>query len=187
MSSDTLINESVGNRIRRARKSKSMTLKDLAQQIGCSESLLSKIENGKGNPPLSTLHELTTALGVSISYLFAEAHYPEVAIYRKDDRPLLQASRTVTLEALIPHTRRHRLQAHIHIIAPKGSTDGRYSHEGEEAGFVLGGQLKLVVNGIAYFLNEGDSFSFRSELEHSYENHGETETRVIWVNTPATF
>jgi len=187
MSSETTINESVGNRIRRVRKAKKMTLRDLARQIGCSESLLSKIENGKGNPPLSTLHDLTRALGVSISSLFAAADAPEVAIYRNGERALLHASQTVTLEALIPHTESHRLQAHIHIIAPKGSPDGGYSHEGEEVGFILTGELKLIVNGKTYYLSRGDSFSFRSELPHSYENPGRTETKVIWVNTPATF
>ena len=101
--------------------------------------------------------------------------------------PLLHTSRTVTLEALIPHTERHQLQAHIHIIAPNGSPDGRYSHEGEEVGFVLSGRLNLVVSGRVYCLGEGDSFSFRSNLAHSYENPGVTETRVLWVNTPATF
>lgn len=187
MTQDTHLSENVGSRIRRARKAKDMTLKDLAAKIGCSESLLSKIENGKGNPPLSTLHDLTKALEISISSLFADQDYPEVAIYRKGKRHTLRTSQTVMLEALIPHTDQHRLQAHIHIVAPKGSPDGEYSHVGEEVGFVLSGHLKLVVNGKAYFLSEGDSFSFRSELVHTYENHGDTETRVLWVNTPATF
>jgi transcriptional regulator with XRE-family HTH domain len=187
MAPNSVINESVGSRLRRARKARQMTLRDLAGAVGCSESLVSKIENGKGNPPLSTLHDLTTALGVSISSLFAEADYPEVAIYSRGQRPRLQASQTVTLEALIPHSDRHLLQAHIHIIAPGGHTEGQYAHEGEEAGFVLAGQLKLVVNEKTYRLSEGDSFSFRSDLVHSYENPGDTETRVLWVNTPATF
>lgn len=187
MPSGTTISESVGHRVRNARKAKKMTLRELARQIGCSESLISKIENGKGNPPLSTLHDLTTALSISISSLFADADTPEVAIYRNGNRALLNASRTVTLEALIPHTKNHRLQAHIHIIAPNGSPDGAYSHEGEEVGFILEGKLKLIVNGKSYFLSPGDSFSFRSELPHSYENPGRKETRVLWVNTPATF
>lgn len=187
MLSSTPVIESVGNRLRKVRKAKRMTLKDLALMVGCSESLLSKIENGKGNPALSTLHELTSALGVSISYLFADANSPEVSICRKDQRPILQASETISLEALIPHTDNHLLQAHIHIIAPKGTPNGQYSHEGEEAGYILIGELKLVVNGTEYFLKAGDSFSFRSELQHSYQNPGSIETQVLWVNTPATF
>lgn len=187
MTTSALINESVGNRLRSARKNKRLTLKELARKVGCSESLLSKIENGKGNPPLGTLHDLTTALDVSISSLFADMNYPEVAIYRSDNRPLLRASQTITLEALIPHTEQHRLQAHIHVIAPHGNSGGQYAHEGEELGLILTGQLKLLVNAKAYFLSPGDSFSFRSDLVHSYENPGDTETRVLWVNTPATF
>jgi transcriptional regulator with XRE-family HTH domain len=187
MPSGTAIRESVGQRVRNARKARKMTLRDLSRQIGYSESLLSKIENGKGNPPLSTLHHLTKALGISISSLFADADTPEVAIYRNGERALLHASQTVTLEALIPHTESHRLQAHIHIIAPNGSPDGAYSHEGEEVGFILDGQIKLIVNETAYILSKGDSFSFRSELPHSYENPGRKEARVLWVNTPATF
>ena len=47
MTTDSTISESVGNRLRSARKVKTMTLRDLALQIGCSESLLSKSKTAK--------------------------------------------------------------------------------------------------------------------------------------------
>ena len=50
-------------RLRLARQMRGMTLKELALLAGCSESLLSKIENGRTSPSLPMLHRLVGALG----------------------------------------------------------------------------------------------------------------------------
>ncbi|TIV07124.1 MAG: helix-turn-helix transcriptional regulator, partial [Mesorhizobium sp.] len=46
----------LGTRLRLARQTRGMTLKTLATAANCSESLLSKIENGKASPSLPMLH-----------------------------------------------------------------------------------------------------------------------------------
>ncbi|MEI9916626.1 MAG: cupin domain-containing protein [Methylovirgula sp.] len=61
------------------------------------------------------------------------------------------------------------------------------SHEGEEIGYVICGEIELVVGGKPYRVGAGDSFHFRSEVPHSCRNIGETEARVIFINTPPTF
>ena len=53
----------LGARLRLARQMRGMTLKALADAANCSESLLSKIENGKASPSLPMLHRLVEALG----------------------------------------------------------------------------------------------------------------------------
>jgi len=43
------------------------------------------------------------------------------------------------------------------------------------------------VNGTTYEVSEGDSFCYRSDLPHGYRNIGDTEARVLFINTPPTF
>jgi quercetin dioxygenase-like cupin family protein len=62
-----------------------------------------------------------------------------------------------------------------------------YSHEGEEAGYLLCGNFELWVGERHFQLNEGDSFSFSSQEPHRYGNPGEVDAVVIWVITPPTF
>ena len=182
---------SLGVRIRHRRTMMGMRLADLAEAAQCSESMLSKIEHGKANPSLKALHRIATALGLHASALFNQSDDFAV-ISRAGSRPVqefssIRSGTDVVLEALAPHSPDSLLQANIHIIEPGGRTDGEYSHEGEDLGYVLEGQLELILDGEHHLLGPGDSFLFRSERKHGYRNPGTTVTRVIWVNSPPSF
>ncbi len=186
MKNDT---EFLGGRIRKLRKLAGLRLKVLAERVGCSESMLSKIENGKGNPSLNLLHRITGELGISIGHLFS-AEESGGPVMRQGERPLIVLTgprRGVTLEALMPRQGGHILQAHIHIVAPGGGVDATISHEGEEVGYVLTGSLILEIDGVQHTLRQGDAFFFSSPLPHRYTNPGQETTQVLWVNTPPTF
>lgn len=62
----------VGKRIRALRKSKGMTLEQLADKINLSISFLSDIENGRSNPSLDRLCDLAKALETRASFLLGE-------------------------------------------------------------------------------------------------------------------
>lgn len=178
----------LGRHIRMLRKSRGMTLRELATATGCSESMLSKVENGKGNPSINVLHSISKALGTNMGSLFSPDLKPDV-VMRKGERHLAQmvSGKGVILEYLSPHAPGHLLQAHIHIVEPGGSSQGAITHDGEEVGYLLEGELDLTVDGQAYALKEGDSFFFDSSLPHSFRNPGAATARVIWANTPPTF
>ena len=56
-----------------------------------------------------------------------------------------------------------------------------------EMGYILEGELELILDDIVYHLHENDSFHFNSSRRHAYRNPGTTRTRVLWANTPPTF
>ncbi len=62
-------------------------LRDLADEAGCSESLLSRIENGLVVPSLSTLHRISKALGVNVAVLVSAMRDTACTIYGPQDRP----------------------------------------------------------------------------------------------------
>jgi DNA-binding NtrC family response regulator len=67
---DDRLNQMIGSRLRGLRKTRTLTLKQLATQTGLSVSLISQIELGKSAASVSTLHKLSSALGVTMSQLF---------------------------------------------------------------------------------------------------------------------
>ncbi|WEZ84691.1 helix-turn-helix transcriptional regulator [Rhizobium sp. 32-5/1] len=79
----------LGIRLRLARQTRGMTLKALADAAHCSESLLSKIENGKASPSLPMLHRLVGALDTNIGWMFEESDGEEGIIFRAGTRPLI--------------------------------------------------------------------------------------------------
>ena len=59
----------IGSRLRHARFSKGLLIKDLAERVGVSISLISKYENNKILQPLTVLHSVVTELGTNIGAL----------------------------------------------------------------------------------------------------------------------
>jgi DNA-binding response OmpR family regulator len=67
---ETRLNQVVGRRLREKRSAAQLTLKQLANRTGLSVSLISQIELGKSAASMSTLHKLSTALQVRMTYFF---------------------------------------------------------------------------------------------------------------------
>jgi transcriptional regulator with XRE-family HTH domain len=182
----------IGAKVKHGRMVRGITLKQLADEAECSESLLSKIENDKAMPSFSTLHRIAAALGTNVGVLFSAGGEGAQIVSRAGERPViatdqLRTGKGVQLERLIPYSREYLLQSNIHLIEPGGRTDGSISHAGEEIGYVLEGEIELTIDGNRYRAKTGDSFHFRSELPHAYRNIGTKPARVLWVNTPPTF
>lgn len=184
----------IGGRLRHARLTKGMSLKDVAAGIGVSESFISKLENDKVQPSLAVLHRLVALLGINVAAMFnngTEGDGP-LFVMRAHERPtittrLRQKTDGVVLERLIPQTRNALLQVNIHQVVPGGGSHGLISHVGEEMGYVLEGSLDLTVGDQVCRLFTGDSFFFPSEELHGYTNPGDGVARILWVNTPPTF
>lgn len=176
----------LGVRLRHARLVAGLTMLQMAQSAGCSESLISKVEHGSATPSLAMLHRLATALGTNISALMSEDPLATGPILRKGERPVIAAG-GIALERLVLPTRGGLLQANIHIVSPGGASDGSIEHAGEEVGYVLEGTLELTLGEERYSLAEGDVFTFPSHIPHGYRNSGTGVARILWVNSPATF
>ena len=193
MPSDDLLDRAdIGLKLRHARMVKGLKIREVAEQAGCSESMLSKIECGKATPSLTRLHRIVQVLETTIGWLFEPTPAGEHLVARSGSRPIitidpLRQGAGLTLERIIPYLSGHLLQCNIHHIAPDGGSAGAITHEGEEMGYVLKGRIELTVDGETHLIETGDSFYFRSDRPHSYRNPFGSEASVLWVNTPPTF
>ncbi len=61
----------VGNKIKAIRKEKGIRAEQLANDSGLSESYISRLENGKQSPTLSTLEKLAKAMDVPVIAFFS--------------------------------------------------------------------------------------------------------------------
>ena len=81
----------LGPRLRYARMLLGLSLREVAEQVGVSESFVSKIENDRVRPSLATLHKLVTVLQTNIGILFGDSENDsqQVMLNRHDKRPEL--------------------------------------------------------------------------------------------------
>jgi transcriptional regulator with XRE-family HTH domain len=176
---------SLGSSIRSTRILKGLKLREVAERAACSESLLSKIENGHATPSLAVLQRIADSLQVSVATLLSPVDHTRI-VARAGERAVVRIDgRGSRAERLIPSGQGHLLEGHLHVLAPGAGSEGTLAHEGEEVGYVISGRLRLTLGNESYELGPGDSFAFRSEIQHRYVNPGSTQTRIIWVSTPS--
>ena len=179
--------------IRRTRKAKGLTLREMAQKTGISSNYLSQIERGETNPSIGTIKKITNALGVPFMGLGNENPTREetnqkVAIVRKNMRKVLVFPKSKLKQYLLTPDLQRKLEVLYGEVQPsKDCEEIWYSHEGEEFGFILEGRYEVTIEDEVYTLEEGDCIYFQSHLPHKMRGIGDKPCKTIWVITPPSF
>lgn len=63
---------SIGERIKKSRNERGLSLRELASKVDLSASFLSQIEQGKASPSIENLKKIATSLDVKVSYLIED-------------------------------------------------------------------------------------------------------------------
>lgn len=168
----------VAENLRRKRKSRGMSLDDLARSSGVSRAALSQVETCKTNPTVGLLWKIAVGLGVPFADLIGEAK-SGTSVLRRGEAQVLRSldgkleSRPLTPAGASPLVELYELRL-----------SSRSTHRSEphapgthEFVVVLSGALKLHVDGEIHELLAGDSVSFTADRPHSYENPGSSEAR----------
>lgn len=183
------MDQEVGRRLRDLRRARELSLETVAARTGLSIGFLSQVERGLSSPSLRVLATLADVLGVGIAALFGARATDDGAsggvVTRQAQRAELQLWRTgVSKQLLSPAGTDSRLNLFLVHMEPGGSTgDELYTHDGEEAGLVLEGEMTLTVEAETWSLRTGDSFRFASRRPHRFANPADdAKAVVLWVN-----
>ena len=174
-----------GQRFRRLRLRRKLSLSQVARATGVSVGFLSALERGQMRCSVSTLRRIARYYKTNIMALF-ETDGDSQRLVRPDQRKILETSPGVRMELLAWGNT--AMEPHLFRIKPGGGSGESYSHEGEEFLHVLRGEFEISLNGRErYLLKSGDSLYFESSTPHRWKNPGRTESWILWVNTPPTF
>ena len=178
----------VGRRIRDLRREHELSLETVAGRTDLSIGFLSQIERGLSSPSLRVLATLADVLGVGIAALFGSQPTDTTSggvVTRQLQRAELKLWRTgISKQLLSPASTENRLNLFLVHMEPGGNTgDELYTHDGEEAGLVLEGEMTLTVDAETWSLKQGDSFRFASRRPHRFSNPADdAKAVVLWVN-----
>jgi transcriptional regulator with XRE-family HTH domain len=112
----------IGDRLRSARQSMSLSLRALGELTGFSASFLSQVELGQTMPSLGSLQRIAEALGLTVAYLLAQDSSAS-AVIRKAGREALRSEWSkATVEPLVSANADERLQAMLVRLDPEGRT-----------------------------------------------------------------
>jgi transcriptional regulator with XRE-family HTH domain len=177
----------VGPRVRALREGMELSLRDLAGRCGVSAQMLSQVERGETSPTLAVAGRIATGLDLTLSQLLRLDEGGTVSVVRGDER--LQGgarARGHSYEVLTPPLPGQRAELSLHALEPGAATAGAGDppmHEpgSRETAVVIEGELRLVCDGAAHDLTEGDAVTFDADLPHRFENPGEHRARFLAV------
>ena len=151
--------EAVGPRLKRLRSRHGITLTELSETTGISQSTLSRLETGQRKASLELLLPLALAYRIPLDDLVGA---PEVGDPRVRLRPRRVNGRTVI--PLTPNP--GGLQA-WKIVIPGSQTEPEpRTHEGYEWLYVLSGRMRLILGDNDLTLGAGEVAEFDTRLPH---------------------
>ena len=175
----------LGARLRQLRRSRGVSLAEVADGTGISPSFLSMVEKGKSDITVSRLMRLVHWFGVSVADLVQEPDNAAVQVVRAGDRRSLRlADEGIEIQMLTPDGH-HAMMPVINVYDEGGGMVDPTRHDGEEFIHVLEGRLELTVaGGDPLVLETGDSAYYRSDAPHSFRNAGDGVARFFGITTP---
>ncbi len=184
----------IGEKLRASRHERGLSLRELAERLGVSPSLISQIERGRANPSVSTLYQIVAELDVSLDELLfndrrgAETSGADEAltvggpVLSGKERKRIRLASGVIWERLttVSEPGVEFLYVIYEVGGASSPEDAFQRHSGHEWGYVLSGTLQVTVGFRQYVLEPGDSLSLESTTPHRLANVGDTPVHAIW-------
>ncbi len=179
----------VGEKIKRLRIEKGLSLKEMAERTGFSSALLSQVENHLVSPSLGTIIKIAKALGVAVGYFLDLGAGEPYTIVRKNERRSVSrfaskdgVSYGYRYESLGYGKKGRHMEPFFITLEPPTVKDLKLSvHEGEEFIFVLEGEMEVILGDHTDVLRPGDAIYYDSSIPHRVQCHGEKKTKILAV------
>ena len=173
MTQAAMVNERIGERVRRHRTSHGWTLDELAERSGVSRRMVINIEHGEGNPSIATLLRISDALGVGLPVLVDVERPSAVSV-------------TVAGQALL--VAGTELPDVVELWDWTLNPGDEHSSEPHSAGtrellLVLEGRVELRVGDRTDRLEAGDSAAFAGDVAHGYAAPADAPTPARFALT----
>lgn len=183
---DTLVE--VGERVKRVREARGLTLEDVSRRTDIDVTSLSRIEEGSLSPPLGMIIRLAKALEMRMGYFIAGEEERAYTVVRRRDRKVVSRYDSkkgkyygYEFESLAPYKKDRHMEPFLVTLEPAGTAHERSTHDGQEFIYVLKGKMEVRLGDEIHVLEPGDAIYYDSTVPHLVKCHGEEETKILAV------
>ena len=160
---DVTLLDTLGADLRSLRKSRGLTICNLAAAIGKSVGWLSQVERDLSEPSIDDLRELAEALNIPISILFGKAKAaPHEAgfIVRKGARRPIGSTEAGLVEELISPDLTDNFEVVHSTFKPGAKLEHAVTRPTQEVGYLISGKLDLIISENGLQSTRGTAFVF---------------------------
>ena len=178
----------IGEKLKGLRQRRGLTQEELADRCELSKGFISQVERNLASPSIATLTDLLECLGSTLKEFFSDdgkeqTVYTRADMFVKEDPDTLHGRITW----LVPNAQKNSMEPILVELGAGGETEEFKPHEGEEFGYVLAGNIKIILGDRVIRARRDDSFYVRPAAPHRIGHAGKSVCRVIWVSTPPSF
>lgn len=187
----------IGARLKAVRTSRRLSQRELARKSGVTNGLISQIEQNRSSPSVASLKRILDAFPLSLSEFFAPDFEDHEKIFFRarefselnPQKIFRNASPAGGISLRQVGDVSHRAVQMLHEVYEPGADTGieRYSHDSEEAGIVISGQIEITVGDAIAVLGPGDGYLFDSRLPHRFRNTGDEPCILVSACSPPSF
>ena len=175
----------LGGKIKQMRNQLGLTQEELADRCELTKGYISQLENNLNSPSIATLTDILSALGSNLSEFF-QNEKEEKVVFNKEEF-IEKDTDGVVWNWLIPNAQKNMMEPVLVELTEQASTSGDIPHEGEEFGFVLEGEIEILLGNKRYPCKKGEAFYYSASKPHSIINKGHGNAKFLWVSTPPNF
>lgn len=174
------LSQNVAINLKRIRRSKGMSLDDVAEQTGVSKSMLSQIEKGTANPSLGVLGKIISGLRIEFQLLIAPPSMETCLVTIKETVPTKEVIGQYKVWTCFPYEDNQRTEIYRIDIEPHATyTSGGHGEKTREYISVQKGVVTIACNGKVQEVNTDQFYRFETDQEHSYSNRTNEQVSFI--------
>lgn len=173
-----IINQ-IGKKIKNIRKEKNITLQDLAKKTDLSVGYLSKLERDLTSPTILNLHKICNILKVTINNLLEQEEPAKICVKKSERQIAYEYAGAVKYELTTAGNK--LLSGTVMAITSSYDTHHSYGHSYTELGIILEGSMEMIVDGVSYILEEGDTMYIEKNKQHSFRKLSQGDCVSHWT------
>lgn len=169
------ITQNVARNLKRIRKSKEMSLDDVARQTGISKSMLGQIERGVSIPTVETLGKIVSGLRISYNSLISAAKNDVVLVDKGKLEPsYISENADYKAYEYFPYEEDRTFEIYLmNLEAHSSYSSEAHGDNTYEYLTVFSGTLTVRVDDRLYDVAEENSIRFPTNCKHEYVNNSD--------------
>ncbi|MGH1483420.1 MAG: helix-turn-helix domain-containing protein [Geminicoccales bacterium] len=181
--------ETLGADLRSLRKSRGLTLEDMAQALDKSVGWLSQVERDISRPRMRDLQQIAKVFDVPLSLFFGRHDMPEEErglVVRANGRRTVGVFDSGLVETLLSPDLTDDFEV-IHSTFQPGSSRGEdIRRSTQELAYMVSGMLDVWIDDRPFTMAEGDSFRLRGH-RYRWSNPYDRPAVSVWVISPPVY
>lgn len=177
----------IGENIKNLRQKMGLTQEELAERSEVTKGFISQLERDLTSPSIDTFSNVLEALGTNFGDFFKNTKDEKIIFTEEDYFEGSYDKLGLTMQWIVPNAQKNNMEPVLFTFEKGGETKEYYPYEGEEFGYVIEGEIKLIVGDKEFILSKGETFYLMPNEKRSIKNNYDGITKMLWITNPPNF